>query len=90
MATDAALTGPMNLGNPEEFTIRQLAEMVIDLTGSVSTLEYRPLPADDPSQRRPDIGLAREKLGWQPETRIKEGLVRIIAYFEDLMHRGLA
>ena len=89
MASEAAFTGPVNLGNPGEFTIRELAEIVVDLTGSSSKLEYRPLPADDPMQRKPDITLAREKLGWEPKVGLKEGLIQTIAYFEDLLHRGL-
>ena len=77
-------TGPMNMGNPVEFTVRELAEMVVDLTGSASKLEFRPLPADDPRQRKPDITLARS-LGWEPKTQLKEGLVKTIAYFEGLL-----
>ena len=77
-------TGPMNMGNPVEFTVRKLAEMVVDLTGSASKLEFRPLPADDPRQRKPDITLARS-LGWEPKTQLKEGLVKTIAYFEGLL-----
>lgn len=75
-------TGPVNLGNPEEFTIRQLAEMVIDFTGSPSRLVFRPLPEDDPRQRCPDIALARRTLDWMPATRLKDGLKQTIAYFE--------
>jgi UDP-glucuronate decarboxylase len=74
--------GPMNLGNPAEFTIRELAETVIDLTGSGSKIISRPLPSDDPMQRKPDIGLAREKLGWEPHTDLRAGLARTIEYFE--------
>ena len=80
--------GPVNLGNPNEFTIRELAETVIDLTGSKSKLESRPLPEDDPRQRQPDISLAREKLGWEPKTQLREGLSKSIAYFEDLLRRS--
>jgi UDP-glucuronate decarboxylase len=75
-------SGPVNLGNPGEFTVRQLAEMVIDMTGSSSPLVVRPLPQDDPTQRRPDITLARELLGWQPAVALREGLARTIAHFE--------
>ena len=89
MASEAAFTGPVNLGNPGEFTIRELAEIVVDLTGSSSKLEYRPLPADDPMQRKPDIALAKEKLGWEPKVGLEEGLIQTIAYFEALLHRGL-
>ncbi|MGD9950493.1 MAG: UDP-glucuronic acid decarboxylase family protein [Desulfobulbus sp.] len=83
-------TGPINLGNPCEFTIRQLAEKIIDLTGSSSTLIYQPLPHDDPRQRQPDITLARNELDWQPLVQIEEGLRHTITYFEDLLARGLA
>jgi UDP-glucuronate decarboxylase len=73
--------GPVNLGNPEEFTIRQLAQLVIELTGSTSKLVKRPLPEDDPTQRRPDITLARKHLGWQPAVPLREGLAKTIAWF---------
>lgn len=76
------LTGPVNIGNPTEFTIAELADLVISLTGSRSEIVRRPLPQDDPVQRRPDISLANEKLGWQPTVPLKEGLQRTIAYFE--------
>ena len=76
------LTGPVNLGNPNEFTIRQLAEKVIALTGSRSKIESRPLPADDPRQRQPDISLARSVLKWTPKTQLEEGLKKTIAYFD--------
>jgi UDP-glucuronate decarboxylase len=76
------LTGPVNLGNPAEFTIRQLAEKVIVLTGSRSKIESRPLPADDPRQRQPDISLARSALNWAPKTQLDEGLKKTIAYFD--------
>jgi UDP-glucuronate decarboxylase len=76
------LTGPVNIGNPGEFTIRELAELVISLTGSASAIVHRPLPQDDPVQRQPDITLAREKFGWQPHVPLKEGLVSTIEYFE--------
>src|SRR5690606_40268144 len=89
MGTDDSITGPVNLGNPNEFTILQLAELVIDLTGSSSKLERRPLPTDDPRQRQPDIRLARELLDWEPAIPLKEGLKRTIEYFEDRMKRGL-
>jgi UDP-glucuronate decarboxylase len=85
MGSDDALTGPVNLGNPGEFTMKELAELVIDLTGSKSKLEYRPLPADDPRQRKPDISQAKEKLGWEPKVPLKEGLVKTIAYFDQLL-----
>jgi UDP-glucuronate decarboxylase len=78
--------GPVNLGNPNEFTIKQLAEMVIELTGSASNIVYKPLPSDDPMQRRPNIGVAREHLNeWQPEIQLSEGLRHTIAYFDSLL-----
>ena len=76
------VTGPVNLGNPAEFTVRQLAEMVIELTGSKSPIEYRALPQDDPLQRQPDIAQARQRLGWEPVVPLREGLARTIAYFD--------
>ena len=85
MATEPGFTGPVNLGNPGEFTIRQLAEQVIELTGSASKLEFHPLPSDDPTQRRPDISIAQEKLGWQPKVALREGLQQTIAYFDKLL-----
>jgi len=81
MATSDGFTGPINIGNPQEFTIRELAEQVIRLTGSQSRLTFKPLPADDPKQRRPDIGLAKETLGWSPTIDLAEGLERTIKYF---------
>ncbi|MGE5522721.1 MAG: UDP-glucuronic acid decarboxylase family protein [Rhodospirillaceae bacterium] len=85
MATDRDLPGPINLGNPAEFTIRELAELVIELTGSRSRLVVKPLPSDDPKQRQPDITLAREKLSWEPKTALHVGLRRTIGYFKDLL-----
>jgi UDP-glucuronate decarboxylase len=85
MASPADLPGPVNLGNPGEFTIRQLAEKVIALTGSKSKLEFRPLPADDPTQRQPDIRVAKERLGWEPKVALDEGLKSTIAYFDGLL-----
>ncbi len=85
MDTPDSVTGPVNLGNPGEFTILQLAKLVIELTGSKSKIVQRPLPADDPKQRQPDITRARELLNWQPSTPLKEGLVKTIAYFEQLL-----
>lgn len=81
--------GPINLGNPHEFTIRQLAEMVITLTGTSSKLVFKPLPSDDPMQRKPDIGRAREVLGWEPTVQLEAGLGKTIGYFEKLLG-GLA
>ena len=79
------LTGPVNIRNPNEFTIRELADLVVSLTGSRSDIVHRPLPQDDPVQRQPDISLATEKLGWQPAVPLKEGLVSTIDYFERLL-----
>jgi UDP-glucuronate decarboxylase len=73
--------GPINLGNPSEVTVRELAETVIRLTGSASPIEFRPLPSDDPERRRPDITQAGERLGWQPTTRLEDGLRKVIDYF---------
>jgi UDP-glucuronate decarboxylase len=81
MDTPDDFTGPVNTGNPNEFTILELAEKIIDLTGSSSKIERRPLPHDDPKQRQPDITLAREKLGWEPRTTLDEGLPKTIEYF---------
>lgn len=85
MATGDDITGPINIGNPGEFTIKQLAELVIELTGSKSKLVYEPLPSDDPTQRRPVIDKARDILGWEPTIPLREGLVRTIAYFDELL-----
>jgi UDP-glucuronate decarboxylase len=89
MSQDAVI-GPVNLGNPNEFTIRQLAELAIEMTGSGSKLVFQPLPADDPKQRQPDIALAREALGWEPTVQLREGLTRTIAYFDRLMREKIA
>ena len=85
MDTPDECCGPVNLGNPVEFTIRELAETVIDLTGSSSKLVFKPLPGDDPRQRKPDISLAEKWLDWRPETDLRTGLTRTIAYFEELL-----
>ena len=85
MDSPAELTGPINLGNPGEFTIKQLAEMTIELTGSGSQLTFLPLPQDDPKQRRPDISLAHKHLGWEPKVKLREGLQHTIAYFDKLL-----
>jgi UDP-glucuronate decarboxylase len=79
------VTGPMNLGNPGEFTILELAEIVIEMTGSRSTIDFKPLPGDDPTQRKPDITFARETLGWEPRVALRDGLKSTIAYFDDLL-----
>lgn len=80
--------GPVNLGNPGEFTIRELAELVIEMTGSKSEIVFRPLPVNDPTRRKPDISLAKEKLGWEPRIPLKEGLVHTISYFDDYLKRA--
>jgi UDP-glucuronate decarboxylase len=85
MATPKDVSGPINLGNPGEFTILQLAEMVIELTGSKSRIRREPLPQDDPQQRRPDITLAKSVLGWEPKVPLREGLQRTIQYFDRLL-----
>jgi UDP-glucuronate decarboxylase len=82
MDTEDDFTGPVNFGNPNEFTIRELADAVIELTGSKSEIISRPLPADDPVQRQPDISIAREKLDWEPTIQLEEGLQKTIAYFD--------
>jgi UDP-glucuronate decarboxylase len=88
MGTDDTVTGPVNIGNPAEFSIRELANVVIDLTGSQSKVVSRPLPTDDPRQRQPDISLARRVLEWSPRTPLNDGLKRTIAYFEELLRQG--
>ena len=85
METGPEVTGPINLGNPSEFSIRELAEMVIRLTGSRSKVVSRPLPPDDPKQRRPDITKAREILGWAPTVELEAGLTKTIAYFDSFL-----
>ncbi|MDX1734978.1 MAG: UDP-glucuronic acid decarboxylase family protein [Halioglobus sp.] len=85
METGPDVTGPINLGNPNEFTIKELAEKVVELTNSKSQLVYRPLPSDDPMQRQPDIAQARSVLGWEPRIQLEEGLKHTIGYFEALL-----
>jgi len=82
MSTKDSFTGPVNIGNPREFTIKELAEKIVALSGSTSKLVYKPLPVDDPKQRRPDITLAREMLDWEPTIRLEEGLTRMISFFK--------
>ncbi|MGF1454055.1 MAG: UDP-glucuronic acid decarboxylase family protein [Alphaproteobacteria bacterium] len=89
MDTPADVTGPVNLGNPTEFTIRELAELVVELIGSKSKVEFHPLPQDDPKQRQPDITKARRLLDWEPAVPLRNGVERTIAYFEDQMRRNL-
>ena len=88
MEADDKVTGPVNLGNPIEFTIRQLAETVIKLTKTSSILIEKPLPEDDPTQRCPDISFVKEKLKWQPQTELEEGLVKTINYFKDVLKKS--
>ena len=85
MATPDDVTGPVNLGNPHEIPVRELAERVIRLTGSASSIIYQPLPQDDPMQRCPDIALARRLLGWTPSVALDEGLGRTVGYFDRLL-----
>jgi UDP-glucuronate decarboxylase len=85
MASGDDIIGPINIGNPVEFSIRQLADTIIELTGSRSRTVYKPLPQDDPRERQPDIAAAQSLLGWKPTISLKEGLVRTIQYFEDLL-----
>ena len=88
MDKDGDLPGPINLGNPGEFTMKELAENVVELTGSKSKFVHHPLPSDDPKQRKPDISLARETLGWTPKVALREGLTKTIAYFDGLLKEG--
>ncbi|MGK6308323.1 UDP-glucuronic acid decarboxylase family protein [Variovorax sp. DT-64] len=90
MESESAGIGPVNIGNPGEFTIRELAELVIRLTGSRSKLSFAPLPSDDPLQRQPRIELARDILGWQPRVQLEEGLTKTIAYFDRLLGESAA
>ena len=87
MNTPDEVTGPINLGNPQEFSMLELAQKILDLTGSQSRLEYKPLPNDDPRQRRPDISKAQESLNWSPHITLKQGLTKTIEYFEELLKR---
>jgi UDP-glucuronate decarboxylase len=86
MNSDDAFVGPVNLGNPGEFTIRELAEKTLAMTGSNSELINLPLPQDDPTQRQPDIALAKQKLGWTPAIKLEEGLTKTINYFRTLFN----
>ncbi len=89
MGSDDDFTGPINAGNPGEFTILELAEKVLEITGSKSEIIFKPLPSDDPQRRRPDITLARERLGWEPKTPLDEGLKKTIDYFDNYLRRDL-
>jgi UDP-glucuronate decarboxylase len=84
MSSDLKITGPINIGNPAEYTMLELAEMILRLTGSTSKLSFRPLPSDDPKQRQPDIRAAKDTLGWEPKIPLEEGLRRTIAYFRSI------
>lgn len=90
MGTDENVTGPINLGNPMEFTIKQLAELVIELTGTKSEIIYKPAVSDDPMQRKPIIDKAKQILNWQPNIQLREGLIRTIDYFEGIIQSGQA
>jgi UDP-glucuronate decarboxylase len=85
MNTEPGFTGPVNVGNPVEFTMLELAQLVLELTGSTSQIVFRPLPSDDPRQRQPDISLARSRLGWEPVVPLREGLMRTIDYFRTVV-----
>ena len=90
METPSDVTGPINIGNPHEFTIRELAELVIKLTGAKSKLRFEPLPSDDPRQRQPDISQAKLTLNWEPKTQLREGLTKTIAYFDNILRGDLS
>jgi UDP-glucuronate decarboxylase len=85
MGSADSVTGPINLGNPVEMTVAELATLIVELVGSRSKIEYRPLPIDDPTQRCPNITVARETLGWEPKVALNAGLQRTIAYFDQLL-----
>lgn len=90
MGTDPTVTGPINTGNPNEFTIGQLADLVVEMVGSGSEVVYRSLPVDDPKQRQPDISQAKAVLGWEPKVQLREGLQKTIRYFDELISDGVA
>jgi UDP-glucuronate decarboxylase len=87
MGTSSDVTGPINIGNPHEFTIRELAELVIEMTGTKSKIRFEPLPSDDPRQRQPNISMAKSILNWEPKTQLREGLTKTIAYFDNILRR---
>jgi len=89
MNSKQGFTGPVNMGNPDEFTILELAQKVIDIIGSQSKIIHKPLPSDDPKQRKPDISLAKEELDWEPKVKLEDGLVKTIGYFEGLLSSEL-
>ena len=84
---DSDLTGPVNIGNPDEYTILQLADLAVEVTGSSSPIIFEPLPVDDPTQRQPDITIARDRLGWTPEVPLRTGLERTADYFRQVLER---
>jgi UDP-glucuronate decarboxylase len=88
MNSPGDFTGPVNLGNPDEVSILELAKKIIELTGSGSNIVFKPLPEDDPRQRQPVITTAKEKLGWTPRIPLEEGLLKTITYFDELLKRG--
>ena len=88
MMAQEELIGPINLGNPDEFTILELSKKVIELTGSKSKIVFKPLPLDDPEQRQPDISLAKEKLVWEPRIKLDKGLKKTINYFDNLVRHS--
>lgn len=90
MNSEESFLGPVNLGNPAEFTMKELADLVLGKTNSKSKLVYCPLPKDDPQQRKPDISLAKQKLGWEPMIPLSEGLDRVIAYYSALREKELS
>ena len=85
MDSDKTITGPMNIGNPNEFTMLELAELVLRLTSSQSKIIFKPLPEDDPRQRQPNISLAKNKLGWEPKIKLEDGLKETIKYFREVL-----
>ena len=85
MNSESEVTGPINMGNPGEFTMLELAKQVLKIVGGKSKLAFYPLPTDDPKQRQPDISLAKEKLGWEPKVALKDGLKETVAYFKELL-----
>ena len=87
METPPDVTGPINIGNPHEFTIRELAELVIEMTGTKSKIRFEPLPSDDPRQRQPNISMAKSILKWEPKTQLREGLTKTIAYFDNILRK---
>jgi UDP-glucuronate decarboxylase len=88
MQSPADCTGPVNLGNPREFSMRELAQLIIEATGSRSKMVFLPLPQDDPRQRQPDVSLAKQHLGWSPTVQLSDGLQHTVAYFDGLLSQG--